>query len=81
MAYSDKNREKDYQFNYHKNYKPKMLQKLKDELKALSEQQDIEAYMTEYILIFSDIDQCTSTALQITWYRFLIKFIQYRLVR
>jgi predicted house-cleaning noncanonical NTP pyrophosphatase (MazG superfamily) len=79
MAYSDKNREKDYQFNYHKNYKPKMLQKLKDELKALSEQQDIEAYMTEYIIINNDIDQCTSTINAITWYKFLINYIKYRL--
>jgi hypothetical protein len=66
MAYLNAQKERDYQLNYHKHYKIKKLQKLMDELITLSQQHEIEAYITDYILIFSDIDQCTSTALQIT---------------
>ncbi len=80
MAFKNPTRETEYQKNYHQKYKPNMLQKLKDELKALSEKQDIGAYIADYISIFSDIEQCTSTVVQITLYKFLIKFIQFSLV-
>ena len=80
MAYKDPMREKEYQKKYHTHYLASKLQKLKDELKALSEKQDIEAYITEYIIINNDCDEFTSTINAITWYNFLINYIKYRLV-
>jgi predicted house-cleaning noncanonical NTP pyrophosphatase (MazG superfamily) len=79
MAYSNKNQEKEYQFNYHKLYKPKMLQKLKDELKTLSQQHEIETYIDDFVFIYEDVDECTSTLVQITWYQYLLKYIKHRL--
>jgi hypothetical protein len=80
MAYLNRNQEKLYQQNYQKLYKLKILQKLKDELKALSQQHEIEAYMNEFITTYNDIEECTSILVQITWYQYLIKFINFRLV-
>mgnify|MGYP000352889926 CR=1 FL=1 len=79
MAYSDKNREKDYQKNYHEKYKPKMLQKFKEELKTLSQQHEIETYIDDFVFIYEDVDECTSTLVQITWYQYLLKYIKHRL--
>ena len=79
MAYLNAEKEREYQFNYHKKYKPRMLQKLKNELKTLSQQHEIELYINEFITTYNDIDECNSTQVQITWYQYLIKFINFRL--
>jgi predicted house-cleaning noncanonical NTP pyrophosphatase (MazG superfamily) len=79
MAFKNPTRETEYQKNYHQKYKPKMLQKLKDELKTLSQQHEIEAYIDDFVFIYEDVDESTSTLVQITWYKYLIKFIRHRL--
>ena len=79
MAYKDPIREREYQKSYQSQYRLKKLQKLKADLKALSEKQDIEAYITEYIIINNDCDEYTTTINAITWYNFLINYINYKL--
>ena len=80
MAFKDPVREREYQKVYQQNYKKKLLTQLKDELKYLSQQHDIEIYINDFILIYNDIDELTSTDQQIYWYRFLLKYIRYQLV-
>jgi hypothetical protein len=49
-------------------------------LKTLSQQHDIETYIDDFVFIYEDVDECTSSLVQITWYKYLIKFIRHRLV-
>ena len=79
MAFKDPVREKEYQKTYQLQYRLKKLHNLKADLKALSQEHDIENYINEFILMYSDLDEFTSTINAITWYKFLINYINYKL--
>ena len=80
MAFKDPVREKEYQKAYQQNYKKKKLIQLKDELKSLAQQHEIENYINDFIIIYNDIDEFTCKDSEISWYRFLLQCIKYQLV-